>query len=423
MKVFRIFLLLLFSAVVRLPAEFVEPFPVPLRRLRESFQEMRRRHPEDAEPFYRLGRLHYLAYEMGVEAGFTHTPRDPGQSSPSRVQIAQLLEGWRQRGDEAGPGKTLKVSARGGEDAWEARVMNPAERAHHALQAYMLLSAARRKDPEKGLYALTYGSFVLSWMNQDDEIRETVKRTPLRSLGAEQARKAFKDAWELTREKDLRRKYLPLEGGAGLVSAEAARNWLKLGAPRGDRGKETASRMRKDLKRLSKLPSGPVTPLVFFPGGLEPRKVPVDTEARVEFDLPGDGSGGFWTWLEEGAVILVWDPERSGSVQSGHQLFGAYTWRMFWKDGFEALSILDTNRDGELRGTELRGLSGWRDLDPLGVADPGEVTPLNKLGVEAIRIKSLSYPDPHALAWNPVGVVMEDGRVLPIWDWLATPVE
>jgi hypothetical protein len=72
-----------------------------------------------------------------------------------------------------------------------------------------------------------------------------------------------------------------------------------------------------------------------------------------------------------------------------------------------------------LSGSELRGLAVWFDRNSNGVSDPGEVVPIERLGIEAIasRAESMDGESPA----NQCGLVMQDGRVLPTYDWMAHP--
>ena len=64
-----------------------------------------------------------------------------------------------------------------------------------------------------------------------------------------------------------------------------------------------------------------------------------------------------------------------------------------WENGFEALGSLDTDRDGELRGSELDPLALWFDRDRDGVAQPGEVTSIVEAGgYRALLLHGLSRP-------------------------------
>src|SRR6185295_1903688 len=84
-----------------------------------------------------------------------------------------------------------------------------------------------------------------------------------------------------------------------------------------------------------------------------------------------------------------------------------------------ALDALDDSRDGKLSGSELRGLAVWFDRNSNGVSDPGEVVPIELLGIESIETRAESM-DGESPA-NQCGLVTQDGRVLPTYDWVAHP--
>ena len=98
-------------------------------------------------------------------------------------------------------------------------------------------------------------------------------------------------------------------------------------------------------------------------------------------------------------------------------MFGSVTFWIFWRDGYAALAALDDNGDGELRGSELRGLALWRDLNCNGVSEPGEVQPVAAFGITAISCDS--QPLSANATWNPCGVTFADGTVRPTYDWIA----
>lgn len=157
-----------------------------------------------------------------------------------------------------------------------------------------------------------------------------------------------------------------------------------------------------------------VTPIV-VPMQDAPFSQLVDESSRVAFDFAGTGDRRAQGWLTPDAAWLVWDPEWRGEVRSGFDLIGQRTWSVFWSDGFEALRALDDNRDGELTGGELGGLSLWRDENRNGVSDPGEVIPANVHGIAALVVRgSATRP---GLITAPNGVRFDDGRTRPLYDW------
>jgi hypothetical protein len=174
--------------------------------------------------------------------------------------------------------------------------------------------------------------------------------------------------------------------------------------------------LKKDQTTLSTMPlwmSPILIPLVPSAGFNDL----VDEHSRVPFDLDGSGLKRNWAWLTPKAGWLVYDPQRTGRIDSGLQMFGNVTFWIFWPDGYEALSSLDDNGDGVLSGVELRGLAVWNDWNCDGVSDPGEVIPVEALGIESIYCRSQT--DPAGMHWNPQGVTFTNGVSRPTFDWIV----
>jgi hypothetical protein len=143
----------------------------------------------------------------------------------------------------------------------------------------------------------------------------------------------------------------------------------------------------------------------------------VDDNARVGFDLDGSGFEQKWAWLTPKAGWLVYDPQRTGRIDSALQMFGNVTFWIFWPDGYQALAALDDNGDGVLSGAELNGLAIWNDLNSNGVSDPGEVIPVEALGIRSISCASQT--DAGGMRWNPKGVTFTNGLSRPTYDWIV----
>jgi hypothetical protein len=166
-----------------------------------------------------------------------------------------------------------------------------------------------------------------------------------------------------------------------------------------------------------------------LPRAISPIIVPLDggatiddllaAEASVRFDVDGRCRPGTWSWVKPRAGWLVWLP-RDGSreVSSGLHLFGNVTWWLFWKDGYAALSALDDDGDGVLRGEELERLGVWQDRNGDGHVDSGEVRTLAELGIVEISCLSQASDRPDVLRWSPRGVTFEGGETRPTWDVL-----
>lgn len=194
------------------------------------------------------------------------------------------------------------------------------------------------------------------------------------------------------------------------VLTETAEHMDHLATSRSDR-----ARIQRLRDRLSaSQPIIYVTPIV-VPMRDAPFSQLIDEGSRVAFDFAGTGDRRAQGWLTPDAAWLVWDPEWRGQVNSGFDLIGQRTWSVFWSDGFEALRALDDNRDGELTGGELGGLSLWRDENRNGVSDPGEVIPANVHGIAALVVRG--HETRPGLITAPDGVRFDDGSTRPLYDW------
>jgi hypothetical protein len=140
---------------------------------------------------------------------------------------------------------------------------------------------------------------------------------------------------------------------------------------------------------------------VIVPLADQPFERLVDRGSDIAFDFASTGDARAQGWLTAEAAWLVWDPGWRGDVRSGADMIG-----------FEALRALDENRDGELTGAELGGLSLWRDENANGVSDPGEVLPANVHGITALSVRG-TRPRP----MTPNSVRFDDGRTRPLYDW------
>src|SRR5207248_5903091 len=102
-----------------------------------------------------------------------------------------------------------------------------------------------------------------------------------------------------------------------------------------------------------------ITPIIFPARSPQPLKRLLDERKQVDFDLAGDGVARKWPWVQSDTCLLVWDPQHTGQVRDGRQLFGSATWWIFWDDGYQPLAALDNDGDGWLSGNELAGLAVW----------------------------------------------------------------
>jgi hypothetical protein len=172
--------------------------------------------------------------------------------------------------------------------------------------------------------------------------------------------------------------------------------------------------------RFSNLPVGATTPIVFSMAPTAHLEEMLARDVAVDFDLRGYGVRERWSWIAPELGLLVWDPHGEGRIESARQLFGGYTFEMFYRDGYEALAALDDDGDGQLTGRELAGIRVWFDRNSDGISEPGEVVSLEDLGIESIATTAPALDGVHPM--HPAGLTLRDGRTLPTWDWLTSPV-
>ncbi len=133
---------------------------------------------------------------------------------------------------------------------------------------------------------------------------------------------------------------------------------------------------------------GSSTPLVFIFDGQ-----PVEyTNAPNRFELSQLGSGLTTAWPSARTPWLVLDRARNGTIDDGRELFGAKTVLpdgRVARDGFEALSALDSNGDGVLdaRDAAFPDLRLWADRDQDRRSGPGELTALTDRHIESVSLR------------------------------------
>ncbi len=376
------------------------PEPIPLARLEANLRAETVSHPNDPDAHYRLGRLHYFAFVQNVDVAPTY-PR----SQPPDLALP-VWAGYFQ-----GRVPTEPPFVRAGT---RPKPLSRTERIRHLKAAVAELQTARRlRGGRAGLAELTLACVL------EDGASQIAAIGPVRSapLPTERqwrtaAARLYLAAYDGTVKEDLEAGHSM--GVNTILSHEAGTSYLRLtpNAPH-------KSEIRAALTKLEALPQA-VTPLIFSLDGTRSLDTLLDRERWVRFDLDGTGRPQRVPWVRPDTAILVWDPENTGNIRSGRQLFGAATWWMAWNDGYAALAALDDDRDGWVSGTELAGLALWFDRNGDGISDPGEVvaiarTPIAGLATRASGRTGLS-------PMHPNGLRLTDGRTLPTIDWtFVTP--
>lgn len=380
----------------------------PVERLIGNVQAYVRSHPQDASGYYALGRIHYLAFSLR-RTSLAYFPRNDRPPQPYNGFQPGRASVWAARGDT---GPQLPES----------------HRLPHLRQGLDSLKRAIELDPENGLYELG-----LACLYEDAAPFATANRllTDLQAARQDASEKAISGQWKgmaiahyltayhLAIDADRKLKAQPLMGIGSLVSYEAGDSYLRLVKERGATKVESANipAIEASLAALRRLPMGPITPIVLSLRPKDSIQQLLAPERGVAFDLDGTGRPQLYPWLRPEAALLVWDPQHSGMVTSGRQLFGTVTWWMFWTNGFQALDALDDDRDGWLRGRELDGLALWFDRNQNGRSDAGEVTPVEEAGIEALSAVFTGCEGDSPV--NRQGLLLKDGSVLPVWDWVV----
>ncbi|MDX1564380.1 MAG: hypothetical protein R3236_03190 [Phycisphaeraceae bacterium] len=422
-------------------AIFMPPQATPVDRLVKNITAFAKENPKDANAHYLLGRVHALALRHNRGVVGTYPNRKRGNDGEGLPRVASdYLQKWVGRGhNQAGEKKpqglsdeqkarhlaaSLKAYAR-------ALELNDKPAHYHNGLAFVLdfgRDLADRVPPpdvSQGAGEPTYAQAKAAFgklQNAEGEAREALKKT-LREYWRRAAIEKYLDAYKRSVEKDARIENKPLEGLDSLVSFEAGQAYKRLAAEgeTTEQQKEQIEAIEKHLAALKNKPRGPVTPIVFHIEHPKPLAHLLDSKRIVRFDLDGDGHAERRPWVRPDTAILCWDPDRTGRITSGKQLFGSVTFHLYPGDGYTAMNLLDDDRDGKLAGSELRGLAIWFDRNTNGRSDDGEVVPIEKTPVKSLSVRALSSEE--AAPANPAGLVLQDGRALPTYDWIAGSID
>ena len=120
------------------------------------------------------------------------------------------------------------------------------------------------------------------------------------------------------------------------------------------------------------------------------------------FDFHGDKFPVLMEWPGPQDGILC-EPQSNGKID-GTNLFGTSTG---FTDGYEALSVRDTDDNGKVQGEELGGLAVWTDLNSDARPQEGEVRSLRELGITELGLKHNQY----------VSHYVRDGNSQRMFDW------
>jgi hypothetical protein len=393
-KLTLVALITLFTFAPLTQAKFRMPAEVPVDRLITNVTAYVKEHPKEAQGYYTLGRLNYLALSLKSK---TVRAYENGKDLPGVPDFFQ----------------------QGGKDA-----PTEAELKSYLAAAGENFQKAIQLDDKNGLYHLGMASLMDAAVNSGLELGAVPGPDGQKAPTGKDAWRAaaideYARAYELAIDKDAQIKDRPLHGLNQLVSYEAATRYAQIIKPDPTPAQtEKLAAMQKRLKPLEQL-TGPITPIIFSLSAANRLEELLDKTKTVTFNLDGTGRPQSWPWLKSTTSILVWDPKSSGQITSGKQLFGSVSWWIFWPDGYHALDALDNNRDGQLTGEELKGLAIWTDKNSNGISDPGEVISLESAGITALETHATTIEGQSPT--NAIGLRTKEGRLLPTWDWVVHP--
>jgi hypothetical protein len=421
----------------------------PIDRLVSNAGSYVQEHPNDANGYYVLGRIHYLAFanqqvSIYAERDVNSLPEIAEESfyNMNKVLIANDAF-WETfvkfRYSKSLFDRTQEIPKDTKEkfiETYEKTIKESQERIRkerktipdpnhnqliqYASQAIKNFQKAISMDPNNGLYHLGLASLMEQYINYLKEINQKEIPEDFRNIILNQARDIYLNAYELSIKYDLSpgRK---LPAFAHTVSYEAGNAYIRLVEMQKSITESQKAKIFEISKNISKVPFGIITPIVF---SLEENSSPIELlgqDLQVKFDLDGDGNVELWPWVKPTTGILVWNQDGKGSITSGRQMFGSVTWWLFFNDGYHALDCLDDNRDGALTGSELRGISAWFDVNSNGQSEPSEIKSLDELGIVSISVKSTGTEN----GWpaNKNGITLKTGRTIETYDWIAEPIK
>lgn len=455
---------------------------VPVERLLENIERYVEEHPAEAHGYYLLGRVHSMAFAKQAEVvrivepdwnepldhhenTFKFSPYDhvqvalkspfAGERLPeaARDHLIKSVDNYRmavalnagspdeeekfydERFYRLGLAWMLEMGAK-----WAGQLGSPPAigdpppedddadgRVRLLLERFAQANAAERVDLLRQLQSTLPAGMAVAVTAADNpnerwEVRFAAS-SALEHYWRRLALSVYRDAYQASIVDDLDAEAM-YAGNVRetLVSYEAAEGIERLLVARERLTEEEQAELaevRKNIAHFTSLPQW-ITPIIVGTYARQSLNELVDERRTVAFDLDGTGRGHRWPWVKPEAGILVWDPEGTGRVTSGRQLFGSVTWWLFWDNGYAALAALDDDADGALRGGELNGIAIWHDRDGNGASDAGEVRSAREAGIVSISVKCRRVAG--GILSDPAGVELASGDVLATFDWAPTSI-
>ncbi len=386
---------------------YAETRQVPIDRVLSNLQERLAKNTNDFESTYYLARVYSMAYSTNLQTVAMRVRDDEPEFEHPAYEIG------------VPPGVH--------------RFATPADRARalasltNAIQLYERTLVLLKSSPNTNaaIWRIFPTQLGLAWCLEQSGRTNAAIAMYRRTLKAAWKREvtgdfSFKE-WASDVWKDVSSGHNPIRThnrghlGPGVSYSEETIGYLLAILDPAKDASEIAQ-LQSDRKTLAAMPRA-ITPILIPLTPTADLSQLVDIHAKVPFDLDGSGLKRRWAWLTPQAGWLVYDPEQKGQITSALQMFGNVTFWIFWKNGYEALSALDDNHDGRISGAELKGLAVWNDRNGNGVSDPGEVVPVEELGI--VSISCQSQEEETGMLWNPHGIELSKGDTRASYDWMV----
>jgi hypothetical protein len=365
-------------------AEMMAPSSIPAERVIKNLESRIRSNPKDAQSEYMLGRVYYTLYctndPRAIQVyGTAADPRFPSEhTSPWN---------FRDRKPTSDP----------------AVIKNLAESLRHLRRATQLGGGM------PGLYSLTLACAYEAGIPEASKVEKGATAASFRQKALQSYVLSFSQSKMVDRSKPYAQQPGTYEKW---VSVEAAESILRL-----DPKSPLKAEITDHLAIISKLPGGPITPIIFSLKRSTSLNDLLDPTRKVAFNLDGTGARQQYSWVRPDTAFLVWQPNPARPVRSGRDLFGSATWWLMPANGYAAMALLDDDGDGWLTGAELKGLAVWQDSNQNGVAENSEIRSLARVGV--VGLETTYAARIGASYVSPMGLRMADGRILPTYDWVT----
>jgi tetratricopeptide (TPR) repeat protein len=365
--------------------------PIPFEKLLKTATEKVNKNPNSAEARFFLARVNSYGFAMEGEEVAVYNFKEGKPTFPSYASVQ--VEPKKKEFSEKAIG--------------------------YLTQSLIHYHKAAQLDSANAVIALGYGWMMEQYAVHFNKVSKDkgVSGFSSQKQAWDKAFSEYRRAFNISKDGDLKLTGRNPGQRDSVVSYEAASNLLRLDeAGKLKLTKAEKERYQKHLKAIEKIPVY-MTPMILPINRKDTLVSLLDHSNSVPFDLDGTGREQKWNWVQPSAGILVWDPAKTGRINSGRQLFGNATFWMLFKDGFDALSALDTNFDGWLTGKELDGIRVWQDRNRNGISDKGEMIELRELKITGIKTKFTHFSKGMKTAVK--GVQYSDGSFGPLYDWIA----